>query len=184
MTISETVVALPEMRIFATGMTVEALLIATVFFLRDHILDILIKKKTKTLIFLHFMTRFTAFFAPIGLITLSNFNVGQYWWPHMTGAFTFFIATILYFICYDAILGILKKRPSCISITWVVLATLCIAFAAIGRPFGNNMTGTSQDYLISASSMGQYLAVVFLATKCLWTIWDIPNHGVRFTQKQ
>ena len=186
MTISETVISLPEMRIFATGMTVESLLIATVFFLRDHCIESLIKKKTTKLIILKGLSRFCAFLSPLALITLSNFNVKQYWWPHMVGAFTFFITTIIYFICYDWMLGSLKRRPNWVSIATVVMAVLSIAFACIGRNIGNTLSTNSphRDPLISASSCGQYLAVVFLAIKCCFTLRDLPNHGIKFSQKQ
>ena len=180
LTISETVEIMPESRIFSVGMTAEALIQGTIFFLRDHFIEIFVIEKTTKIQILWTITRICALISPFSLMTLCNFIVSEYFWPHMTAAFLYFISSALYFAFYDWLLSVLGKKPhwSSVAIPWI--AGIVIALSSLLRDGIPNATKVR----IGVASICQYVSAILIALKCCLTICDLPKHGIKFSQKQ
>lgn len=180
MTISESVVDLPESRVFNIGMTFGAMLQFAIYFMRHHYLVTIVRRDSKFILrLLKWIVILCEFLGPFTFIGIGNFTVKEFTNAHNSFAIIFFYSVCLYFIFYDIILMCTTKKLKWYSgmLSYLMLITTLLAgWVRFAVPLSN-------DAGVSASSVFEYITVVIFGLKCCLTIIDLPPHGIKFFSK-
>lgn len=182
-TISETMVFMPQIRIFGVGMTIEAVFVFLFGLIQNDLLFYFINKKKDCEKHCIFLTKFNfclIIVASFMLILLALCPVKYYWWPHMVGAFGFFSSIIIYFCIYDYLRIKLKYPLGIFSFIFSSASFISILLTVFLR---NNLFGSYNAVRYSFSSIFQYLTLFFLLCKIIVVWKKTPVHYINVSIK-
>ncbi|EAY14951.1 hypothetical protein TVAG_396810 [Trichomonas vaginalis G3] len=178
-TISESVVFLPESRIFNISMTIMALLQSVVFILRHHYLNVIITRESKWYLhLLKWICIIFAFVSPPAFIGLANFTVREFFNVHNMCAFIYFYTVSFYFLCYDIIIICVKKKIKWYSMFVTILGIICLQLS-LWPLFIDPHNNT----IVSTTSVFEFITVFLFTLKTTLTLVDLPPHGIKFYSK-
>jgi len=172
-TISETVLYFPETRIFGVGLSIESVFVFVLILIRNTVASDLSVKKNIRFPTLQLFMKIGLIAIPLGIFSLCTITLLDNAPIHLTGAFFFFIGSIIYFTISDYVLRKLGMNISLLSFS---VSWLALGFAIL------YMTLMSMQKFLSAGAIFQYITSLLIFVKLFLFQYDIPNHNVQITK--
>jgi hypothetical protein len=175
-TISETVLKLPENRIFAVTMNLETVLLFLIFFVRNRILQ-----SKAAAGFPLFLSKVFAAVLPVNLSILSLVTLEDHAPVHLLSSFIFFFGCILYFIVTDSLAvrcGFTVSKFSRV-LTWLSLALFFAHTFAMGK--GRKIQSMT---LLTIGALFQYDTAFAIFLKIAVFRNDLPKHSVKLSREK
>ena len=173
-TVSEMMVDLPESRIFAVGLCMEAMFFILYGFLRDRIFSNLISKTTKGksifLIIFRYLFRFFLIISIISMVIFSTNSVKTQQYLHNLSAFIYFISILLYFIIGDFISYLIDFKISILSFLLSFLPLFTFFIGIYLRKIKNNN---------SLSSILEIITILLISLKVFYLKFELPKTAIR-----
>lgn len=171
--ISDTVVKLPQRRIFAAGMAIEMWFIVILYYIRIRYIrsaaaKIGISKNISYMIKLFFMY-ICIIFVPIGLFVLSAVTLEMNFKVHISGAIVFFFGSWIFYVVSDFAIIQCKIKINLVSLsfTWFIFGFLVLYTV---------LSTFSKKSLVNAGAIFQYLTALSTFAKLICFKFDIPDH--------
>ncbi|EAX96062.1 hypothetical protein TVAG_265510 [Trichomonas vaginalis G3] len=178
--ISDTVVKLPQRRIFAAGMSIEGWFIILIFYLRisycselAHEANVYLTISYKIKVFILWILLVCA---PIGLFVLSAITLEMNLSVHLTGAAVFFFGSFIFYAVSDFTLMQCKVKLNIISL---VLTWLVVGFLVLYTVFAS----FSKRSFVNAGAIFQYISSLCIFGKLFCMQYDIPGHHIEIKRE-
>jgi hypothetical protein len=180
-TYSELVVASPQNRIWAVGMSLQGLFLLLFGVLRDHMLQLHVSRSAKQSIFLCQVlvqvTRVLLILSSFALMILACAPIDKEALLHEIAAAFFFFGLSFYFFVGDYLTWTIKKPIKIVSIVLTAGNVVLIVVAVIVRYSNSNPAAYDTASVLS------YLAAIGLFAKLVLIKMDMPKHGLRLSRR-